>query len=171
MRSDRLLNWNPNKGPTCLRQLQVPFNPSNRFLKVNTEFLGDLGSIVEAAGAGPLLVASSWCRGSGDCCHHQWRRLCARHSLRGPSGAPPGPRISPAQVRPGILSVAPDDCHLQVKSGGAVEPLGTRISLHVTGPSDMTRDVLKVTPAGEGAVLTGLVSCWAKLSLNGVLGQ
>lgn len=52
-----------------------------------------------------------------------------------------------------------------------MEPLGTRISLHVTGPSDMTRDVLKVTPAGEGAVLTGLVSCWAKLSLNGVLGQ
>ncbi|KAM9660005.1 zinc finger protein ZPR1 isoform 5-T5 [Trichechus inunguis] len=32
-----------------------------------------------------------------------------------------------------------------VKSGGAVEPLGTRITLHITDPSDMTRDLLKVT--------------------------
>lgn len=31
----------------------------------------------------------------------------------------------------------------EVKSGGATEPLGTRITLHVTGPSDMTRDLLK----------------------------
>ncbi|KAF6107232.1 ZPR1 zinc finger [Phyllostomus discolor] len=31
----------------------------------------------------------------------------------------------------------------EVKSGGAVEPLGTRISLHITDPSDMTRDLLK----------------------------
>ncbi|XP_074929693.1 LOW QUALITY PROTEIN: zinc finger protein ZPR1 [Chelonoidis abingdonii] len=31
----------------------------------------------------------------------------------------------------------------EVKSGGAIEPLGTRITLHVTDPSDMTRDVLK----------------------------
>ncbi|XP_004712857.2 zinc finger protein ZPR1, partial [Echinops telfairi] len=31
----------------------------------------------------------------------------------------------------------------EVKSGGAVEPLGTRITLHVTDPSDMTRDLLK----------------------------
>lgn len=31
----------------------------------------------------------------------------------------------------------------EVKSGGATEPLGTRITLHVTDPSDMTRDVLK----------------------------
>ncbi|KAM9660004.1 zinc finger protein ZPR1 isoform 4-T4 [Trichechus inunguis] len=33
----------------------------------------------------------------------------------------------------------------EVKSGGAVEPLGTRITLHITDPSDMTRDLLKVT--------------------------
>ncbi|KAJ7305149.1 hypothetical protein JRQ81_011037 [Phrynocephalus forsythii] len=32
---------------------------------------------------------------------------------------------------------------LQVKSGGAIEPLGTRITLHVTDPSDLTRDILK----------------------------
>lgn len=32
----------------------------------------------------------------------------------------------------------------QVKSGGAIEPLGTKITLHVTDPSDMTRDILKV---------------------------
>ncbi|XP_023595732.1 zinc finger protein ZPR1 isoform X2 [Trichechus manatus latirostris] len=31
----------------------------------------------------------------------------------------------------------------EVKSGGAVEPLGTRITLHITDPSDMTRDLLK----------------------------
>uniref|UniRef100_A0A2I2Z345 Zinc finger ZPR1-type domain-containing protein n=1 Tax=Gorilla gorilla gorilla TaxID=9595 RepID=A0A2I2Z345_GORGO len=31
----------------------------------------------------------------------------------------------------------------EVKSGEAVEPLGTRITLHITGPSDMTRDLLK----------------------------
>ncbi|XP_024126727.1 zinc finger protein ZPR1 [Oryzias melastigma] len=31
----------------------------------------------------------------------------------------------------------------EVKSGGATEELGTRISLHVTDPSDMTRDLLK----------------------------
>ncbi|XP_030077867.1 zinc finger protein ZPR1 isoform X1 [Microcaecilia unicolor] len=31
----------------------------------------------------------------------------------------------------------------EVKSGGATEALGTRISLHITDPSDMTRDVLK----------------------------
>ncbi|CAM4667495.1 unnamed protein product [Lepidochelys olivacea] len=31
----------------------------------------------------------------------------------------------------------------EVKSGGAIEPLGTRITLHVTDPSDMTRDILK----------------------------
>nr|XP_009005097.1 zinc finger protein ZPR1 isoform X2 [Callithrix jacchus] len=30
-----------------------------------------------------------------------------------------------------------------VKSGGAVEALGTRITLHITDPSDMTRDLLK----------------------------
>ncbi|XP_057606487.1 zinc finger protein ZPR1 isoform X2 [Hippopotamus amphibius kiboko] len=33
----------------------------------------------------------------------------------------------------------------EVKSGGAVEPLGTRITFHITHPSDMTRDLLKVT--------------------------
>ncbi|XP_054097599.2 zinc finger protein ZPR1 isoform X3 [Callithrix jacchus] len=33
----------------------------------------------------------------------------------------------------------------EVKSGGAVEALGTRITLHITDPSDMTRDLLKVT--------------------------
>lgn len=31
-----------------------------------------------------------------------------------------------------------------MKSGGAVEALGTRITLHITDPSDMTRDLLKV---------------------------
>ncbi|XP_070808593.1 zinc finger protein ZPR1 [Pituophis catenifer annectens] len=31
----------------------------------------------------------------------------------------------------------------EVKSGGGIEPLGTKITLHVTGPADMTRDVLK----------------------------
>ncbi|XP_058542782.1 zinc finger protein ZPR1 isoform X1 [Neofelis nebulosa] len=31
----------------------------------------------------------------------------------------------------------------EVKSGGAVEPLGTRITFHITHPSDLTRDVLK----------------------------
>ncbi|XP_048199847.1 zinc finger protein ZPR1 [Perognathus longimembris pacificus] len=31
----------------------------------------------------------------------------------------------------------------EVKSGGAVEPLGTKITLRVTDPSDMTRDLLK----------------------------
>ncbi|KAK5872019.1 hypothetical protein PBY51_012755 [Eleginops maclovinus] len=31
----------------------------------------------------------------------------------------------------------------EVKSGGATEAMGTRITLHVTDPSDMTRDVLK----------------------------
>ncbi|XP_025854975.1 zinc finger protein ZPR1 [Vulpes vulpes] len=31
----------------------------------------------------------------------------------------------------------------EVKSGGAIEPLGTRISFHITDPSDLTRDVLK----------------------------
>ncbi|KAF0886169.1 zinc finger protein ZPR1 [Crocuta crocuta] len=31
----------------------------------------------------------------------------------------------------------------EVKSGGAIEPLGTRITFHITHPSDLTRDVLK----------------------------
>uniref|UniRef100_A0A8C0JLK8 Zinc finger protein ZPR1 n=1 Tax=Canis lupus dingo TaxID=286419 RepID=A0A8C0JLK8_CANLU len=31
----------------------------------------------------------------------------------------------------------------EVKSGGAIEPLGTRISFHITDLSDLTRDVLK----------------------------
>ncbi|XP_077160960.1 zinc finger protein ZPR1 isoform X2 [Paroedura picta] len=31
----------------------------------------------------------------------------------------------------------------EVKSGGAIEPLGTKITLQVTDPSDMTRDLLK----------------------------
>ncbi|KAM8756823.1 zinc finger protein ZPR1 [Acanthopagrus schlegelii] len=31
----------------------------------------------------------------------------------------------------------------EVKSGGATEELGTKITLHITDPSDMTRDVLK----------------------------
>ncbi|XP_073441293.1 zinc finger protein ZPR1 isoform X2 [Dendrobates tinctorius] len=30
-----------------------------------------------------------------------------------------------------------------VKSGGAIEPLGTRITLHITDPLDLTRDLLK----------------------------
>ncbi|XP_050778139.1 zinc finger protein ZPR1 isoform X2 [Gopherus flavomarginatus] len=36
-----------------------------------------------------------------------------------------------------------EDLRNEVKSGGAIEPLGTRITLRVTDPSDMTRDVLK----------------------------
>ncbi|XP_036282885.1 zinc finger protein ZPR1 isoform X3 [Pipistrellus kuhlii] len=32
----------------------------------------------------------------------------------------------------------------EVKAGGAVEPLGTRITLRITDPSDMTRDLLKI---------------------------
>ncbi|KAM9299389.1 zinc finger protein ZPR1 [Gastrophryne carolinensis] len=31
----------------------------------------------------------------------------------------------------------------EVKSGGAIEPLGTKITLRITDPSDLTRDVLK----------------------------
>lgn len=41
-----------------------------------------------------------------------------------------------------LLTLLPS---VQVKSGGAVEPLGTRITFHITDPSDMTRDLLKVT--------------------------
>ncbi|KAF5921195.1 hypothetical protein HPG69_018595 [Diceros bicornis minor] len=36
-----------------------------------------------------------------------------------------------------------EDLRNEVKSGGAVEPLGTRITLHITDLSDMTRDLLK----------------------------
>lgn len=36
----------------------------------------------------------------------------------------------------------------EVKSGGATEELGTKISLHVTDPSDMTRDLLKSETCG-----------------------
>nr|XP_031299490.1 zinc finger protein ZPR1 isoform X2 [Camelus dromedarius] len=36
-----------------------------------------------------------------------------------------------------------EDLRNEVKSGGAVEPLGTRITFHITDPSDMTRDLLK----------------------------
>ena len=32
----------------------------------------------------------------------------------------------------------------EVKSGGGIEPKGTKITLRVTDPSDLTRDVLKV---------------------------
>ncbi len=32
----------------------------------------------------------------------------------------------------------------EVKSGGGIEPRGTKITLKVTDPSDMSRDVLKV---------------------------
>jgi len=31
-----------------------------------------------------------------------------------------------------------------VKSGGAIEPQGTRITFRITDPTDMTRDILKV---------------------------
>ena len=34
----------------------------------------------------------------------------------------------------------------EVKSGGGIEPKGKRITLHVTDPSDLSRDVLKVGP-------------------------
>lgn len=36
----------------------------------------------------------------------------------------------------------------EVKSGGAIEPLGTRITLRITDPSDFTRDVLKSETCG-----------------------
>ena len=32
----------------------------------------------------------------------------------------------------------------EVKSGGGIEPVGTRITLKVTDPTDLNRDVLKV---------------------------
>jgi len=32
----------------------------------------------------------------------------------------------------------------EVKSGTGIEPTGTRITLHLTDPSDLNRDVLKV---------------------------
>uniref|UniRef100_A0A8D2IU22 ZPR1 zinc finger n=1 Tax=Varanus komodoensis TaxID=61221 RepID=A0A8D2IU22_VARKO len=40
-----------------------------------------------------------------------------------------------------LCACARRTCH--VKSGGAIEPLGTKITLHVTDPSDLTRDILK----------------------------
>jgi len=43
----------------------------------------------------------------------------------------------------------------EVKSGGATEPLGTRITLHVTDASDMCRDVLKSACELDMAVLGG----------------
>ncbi|XP_044312325.1 zinc finger protein ZPR1 [Varanus komodoensis] len=45
-----------------------------------------------------------------------------------------------------IMATSCDSCgHRtnEVKSGGAIEPLGTKITLHVTDPSDLTRDILK----------------------------
>ncbi|KAM6295752.1 zinc finger protein ZPR1 [Aegotheles albertisi] len=45
-----------------------------------------------------------------------------------------------------IMATSCDSCgHRtnEVKSGGAIEPQGTRITLQITDPSDMTRDVLK----------------------------
>ncbi|XP_071625191.1 zinc finger protein ZPR1 isoform X2 [Heliangelus exortis] len=45
-----------------------------------------------------------------------------------------------------IMATACDTCgHRtnEVKSGGAIEPQGTRITLRITDPSDMTRDILK----------------------------
>ena len=33
----------------------------------------------------------------------------------------------------------------EVKSGGGIEPRGTRITLKITDPSDLSRDVLKVS--------------------------
>jgi len=35
----------------------------------------------------------------------------------------------------------------EVKSGTGIEPTGTRITLHLTDPSDLSRDVLKVPDA------------------------
>ncbi|NWI67364.1 ZPR1 protein, partial [Todus mexicanus] len=40
----------------------------------------------------------------------------------------------------------------EVKSGGAIEAQGTRITLRITDPSDMTRDVLKVGWCGAGGL-------------------
>lgn len=45
-----------------------------------------------------------------------------------------------------IMATNCDSCGLrtnEVKSGGATEDLGTKITLHITDPVDMTRDVLK----------------------------
>lgn len=36
---------------------------------------------------------------------------------------------------------------VKVKSGGATEELGTKITLHLTDVSDMSRDLLKVAPS------------------------
>ncbi|RMB91941.1 hypothetical protein DUI87_31469 [Hirundo rustica rustica] len=38
---------------------------------------------------------------------------------------------------------AAEDLRDEVKSGGAIEPQGTRITLRITDPSDMSRDILK----------------------------
>ncbi|XP_009331193.1 PREDICTED: apolipoprotein A-V-like [Pygoscelis adeliae] len=43
----------------------------------------------------------------------------------------------------------------EVKSGGAIEPQGTRITLRITDPSDMTRDILKVQCLGLPALSCG----------------
>ncbi|NXL76207.1 ZPR1 protein, partial [Leptocoma aspasia] len=51
----------------------------------------------------------------------------------------------------------------EVKSGGAIEPRGTRITLRITDPSDMTRDVLKVQCSGTPA----LSSCGPCMGLTG----
>uniref|UniRef100_A0A8D2AQ53 Zinc finger ZPR1-type domain-containing protein n=1 Tax=Sciurus vulgaris TaxID=55149 RepID=A0A8D2AQ53_SCIVU len=45
-----------------------------------------------------------------------------------------------------VMATNCENCRHQtneVKSGGEVAPLGTRITLHITDPSDMTRDLLK----------------------------
>ncbi len=47
-----------------------------------------------------------------------------------------------------IMATTCDDCgHRtnEVKSGAGIEDRGTRITLRVTDPSDMSRDVLKVS--------------------------
>lgn len=53
-----------------------------------------------------------------------------------------------------------------MKSGGAIEPQGTRITLRITDPSDMTRDILKVQCPGIPALAScGLRGVWGSPAL------
>ena len=108
---------------------------------------------------GRLLVLGTLLLASSPWFHHGWllplwyRRHCPWKPVVGLSGGPslcplPLPRLpalgedaSPLLLLL-LLTLLPS---VQVKSGGAVEPLGTRITFHITDPSDMTRDLLKVT--------------------------
>uniref|UniRef100_A0A2K6NHL5 Zinc finger ZPR1-type domain-containing protein n=1 Tax=Rhinopithecus roxellana TaxID=61622 RepID=A0A2K6NHL5_RHIRO len=54
----------------------------------------------------------------------------------------------------------------EVKSGEAVEPLGTRITLHITGPSDMTRDLLKSEVCSFTTLEGPLKDIWELVTKN-----